>query len=280
MLIDPYGRELGGLRVSLTHRCNLNCFFCHNEGCRSGAEMDASEMALMLRRFRVLGFGEVKFTGGEPMLRGDAESIMESANALGYRTSVTTNGTLRIPKNVDSVNISLHSLKRDVYERITGHGTLRKATEAVKRCDAPSKKTNAVMLKGINDAEVPAMLEFALANGANLQLIELTPFDGARGAHMPLDGIEKALAENANRVETRALHNRRRYWFDGHYAEVVTRSAALCAGCTRLRVTADGAIKPCLMSETALSIRGALGDAQAFERRVREAVSLRAPYYR
>ncbi|MCD6387416.1 MAG: GTP 3',8-cyclase MoaA [Methanophagales archaeon] len=206
-LIDAFGREITSLRFALTRRCNLNCIYCHAEGEERGGGDATKEISADLvvkvakvasQRFSVR---KVKFSGGEPLLRGDLAEIIQRIRAYEDEISLTTNGTLLREKaseladaGLDRVNVSLDTLNPEKYDFITRtKGNLSKVIDGIYAAvdaNLTPVKLNMVLLKGINDGEIWEMMDFVRDfNGRNgkdaliLQLIELMPFFGIYSSH-------------------------------------------------------------------------------------------------
>jgi len=215
--------------------------------------------------------------------------------------SMTTNGALLAEKaaslrkaGLRRVNVSLHSMRPEVFQKITGLNALSKVERGVAAAlesGLRPVKLNMVVLKGLNADEIPEMIEFSRREGAVLQLIEFQPLQ--RGAkdwnrfYYDLRPVEEMLKNRSKEVHERALHRRKQYHLrDGAVVEVVRpmHNSRFCRFCTRLRVTSDGRLKPCLMRDdnlvdaVALLRRGASRPelAEAF----REAAARREPYWR
>lgn len=299
---DRYGRPLTSLRVSVTNECNLNCFYCHREGCLSGDRaMTAEEIGDIVRVGVEFGIRKVKLTGGEPLVREDIVDVVSSvAQPSITDVSMVTNGTklARLAKDLaeaglSRVNISLDTLDPKNYEYITGASKLDQVLDGVDAAlDAGFSpvKLNMLVLRGVNDAEVGRMIEYSLSRGTILQLIELlwTPETAEvyEKFHVDLDPIQRELKERASRVETRWLMQaRRRYVIDGGEVEIVSpmHNSEFCAFCTRIRLTPDGYLKPCLMrNDNLVDILGPIrsGNGEAARVAFREAIERREPFYK
>jgi cyclic pyranopterin phosphate synthase len=297
---DSYQRPIKGLRISITQRCNLNCFYCHHEG-EAGAneEMSADEIIRIVRVASTLGVRRVKYTGGEPLLRSDLPEIIRRTVSLGMEdTAITTNGSLLKGKAIalrkaglQRLNLSLPSLKPDVYSSLTG-GHLKDAIEGASEASRSGIeiKINVVIMKGLNDNEAEGFINFARSIGGSLQLIELEDLGLEDGLyfsyHLDLEELERSVAGMAERVMKREEMNRRmRYFVRGAQVDIVrpVENADFCRACTRLRVTSDGRLKPCLMrSDNLVDILGPMrgGCTDAYLKKLfLKAVSLRSPYY-
>ncbi len=259
-LTDSYGRTINSLRVSITNRCNLNCIYCHREGESRDikTEMTAEAIKNIVEASRTFGISKVKFSGGEPLMRDDFENIIQSLPEL-EDISATTNGVYLAQRakrlaesGLSRINISLPSLSPEKYRKVTG-GDIRHVLEGI---DAAVEylspvKLNMVLLRGINDTEIEKMMDFArrYEGAVILQLIELMDFRLAADYKMNINEIEKFLESKASDIKERAMHRRRKYYIDGAEVELVRPidNSYFCANCTRLRVTSDGRLKPCLL---------------------------------
>ena len=301
-MIDPHGRSVNSLRISVTQRCNFDCFFCHQEGeSNPGGEMSPGEIEAIVSVAAELGINKVKLTGGEPLLRDDITEIVRRIDPYVDEVSMTTNGYGLAEKACDlrdaglmRVNISLHSTRPDVFCKIIGREALtevRRGIAAALECGLRPVKLNMVVMKGVNDGEFQDMVDFSREVGAILQLIEYQPLE--RGAddwekyHFDLRSLEKELEANAERIVEREMHRRKQYYLGGGAIVEVVRpmhNSQFCQFCTRLRVTSDGRLKPCLMRDdnhveaVSLLRRGATRKeiVEAFM----EAVARREPYWR
>lgn len=295
MLVDRFGRRVKGLRISVTDRCNLNCFYCHREGCRHGyREMTAKEIIKIVEIAKELGIEEVKLTGGEPTLREDLEEILEGI-PKSLEISMTTNATLlsnRADRLADAglrrINVDLPTLNEEKYQWITGKPLLKQAIEglqAAMNAGLRPIKINMVLLNEINVDEVEKMLEFCADNGLVLQLIELLPVnDGLSKCWYDLRPIEKKLEESATRIEQREMHWRKKYVMSRGEVEIVQpmHNSEFCLHCNRLRLTSDGYLKPCLMrNDNLVDVLGALrsGNSERVKEAFLRATELRQPYF-
>ncbi|WP_199920126.1 GTP 3',8-cyclase MoaA [Thermococcus piezophilus] len=307
MLFDRFGRPVTNLRISLTKDCNFRCFFCHREGQHFNArlELTPAEIERLVRIASHLGIKKVKLTGGEPTVRDDILEIVRRIKPYVADLSMTTNGSrlkeLSKPlaeAGLDRVNVSLHSLRPEVYKRITGvdmlDTVLEGIDEAVKYLSPV--KLNMTVMKGLNDGEIWDMIEFAAKTGVILQLIELeapkemTQTNFFRKYFFPLKPVEQKLEEMAIETKERQMHRRKKYFIptDHGIAEVeVVRSmhnTMFCANCTRLRVTSNGKFKTCLLRKNdlidfATALRNGASDEELIEI-FKKAIRLREPYWK
>ena len=264
LLIDPFGRTLKSLRISITNRCNLDCIYCHHEGdAGSKSEMSVETVSNIVHAAAEHGVNKVKFSGGEPLVRKDFEDMLSLLPEL-RDVSATTNGVLLSSRasdlkdaGLDRVNISLDSLDPDVYRYITNSSdrTLSKVMDGIHAAvDAglTPVKLNMVLLKDVNEGEIDSMMDFtgSFKGDVILQLIELMDFNDVSSYQVDADAMEKYLELRAEDVRVRSMHRRKKYIIDGTEVEFVrpVDNTEFCANCNRLRVTADGKLKPCLLS--------------------------------
>jgi cyclic pyranopterin phosphate synthase len=289
-MVDSYGRKVTGIRIALTPHCNLRCIYCHHEGeLLPGGEISGDMVVSIAKAAAELGMRSVKFTGGEPLLRKDLDLIIARI-PQSLDISITTNGILLAEQaealaraGLNRVNVSLDSLQPNRYCQITGGrpGDLEKVLSGIDasiEADLLPIKLNVVVLKR-NESEVPEMIEFCRRRGLILQLIELLDIQG-QGISGDIEGIERSLAAQADSIITREMHRRKKYFLDGAEVEVVRPmdNTEFCAHCTRLRVTSDGKIKPCLLrSDNLVKIDSC--DPVRVKELLRMANARREPYF-
>jgi cyclic pyranopterin phosphate synthase len=303
MIYDNCGRPVLNLRISVTQKCDKHCPYCHREGeINPSTVMSVEEIIRIVKIAISLGISRVKLTGGEPLLRREIVWIVRNIAGLeGLRDlSMTTNGTnLKTlaedlkKAGLNRVNISLPTLNPELYHNLMG-GNLKDALEGVKAAvEAGFRpvKLNMLVLKNVNDGEVKEMIRYAEQSGTILQLIELEPINLNKAYymryHLALDEIELSLEKRA--VETRVrkyMQNRRVYTLPNGRVEMIhpTENTEFCASCTRIRVTSDGKVKPCLMRKDNLidlltPLRNGANDKKLKELFL-EAVKKREPYYK
>ena len=308
MLVDRYGRTATDLRVSLTDRCNLRCTYCMPpEGLEwlPGPEVltDAEVVRLIGVAVRHLGVREVRFTGGEPLLRRGLVDLVAACAELSPRPrmSLTTNGVglSRIAPalaraGLDRVNVSLDTLDPDRYERVTLRRRLVDVfagLAAAAEAGLTPVKVNAVLLRHLNDDEAPALLRWCLERGYELRFIEQMPLDPQhswdRGrmvtAAETLELLQTEFALTPETAEARGSAPAETWLVDGGPARVgiigsVTRP--FCAACDRVRLTADGQVRTCLFAREESDLRGPLragaGDEELAERWRRAMLGKRA----
>jgi GTP 3',8-cyclase len=286
MLLDTFGRIATDLRVSLTDRCNLRCAYCMPEEGLSWLakpELLTDEEIVRLVRIAVteLGVTEVRFTGGEPLLRPGLVGIVERCAALSPRPrlSLTTNGiglervagALR-DAGLDRVNVSLDTIDPETFQRITRrrrHDDVLRGLAAAKEAGLTPVKVNAVLLPGVNEAEAPDLLAWAIEHEYELRFIEQMPLDAQHGwqrgsmitAGDILASLRTRFTLTPEGEEERGSAPAERWLVDGGPARVgviasVTRP--FCRACDRTRLTADGQVRTCLFATEETDLRAAL----------------------
>jgi cyclic pyranopterin phosphate synthase len=282
---DDFGRAINYLRVSVTDRCNLRCVYCMpEEGIRKQAHADIlryEELALVIRAAADLGICKVRLTGGEPLARlGLVDFVrMVAATPCIDDISMTTNGTLLARHAQDlataglhRVNISLDTLRPDRFSQITRRNRLDDVwagIAAAQQAGLTPIKLNMVVVRGLNDDEVADLAQRTLSDGWHVRFIELMPI-GAN-VHWAGDGVVP-IPEIRSRIESRVGHlepvhgpkgnGPARYYrlpgAEGTVGFIGAQSEHFCATCNRLRLTADGRLRPCLMSTHEIDLSLAL----------------------
>ena len=284
MLRDSYNRPIRDLRVSLTDRCNFRCFYClpHGEPPIAPKEQMLSfeEIEYVCEIFVGLGIEKLRLTGGEPMLRRDIETIIRKLSPLktsGLRDlALTTNGYYLPDRaqslkdaGLDRVTISLDSLKRDVFKRMTGVDVLDKVLAgiaAAKNAGLEPIKINAVIVRGHNEDEVADFAAFAREYDVKMRFIEFMPLDSghewAREDVVSGKEIRERISERFPLVRVDAARgsdtSSRDRFADGAPGEIgiiAPVTEPFCGACSRIRLTADGQIRTCLFSTVEHSLR-------------------------
>ncbi len=294
-LADRFGRVATDLRVSLTDRCNLRCNYCMPA---EGLDWLPTEQTLtddeVVRLITIgverLGITEVRFTGGEPLLRRGLVDIVARTHALGVETSLTTNalGLSRTAQaladaGLDRINASIDSVRPDTFATITRRDRLKDVIaglEAAKAAGLGPIKLNAVLLRGTNDDQAPELLRWSIEHGYDLRFIEQMPLDAQhdwnRAEMVTADEIFAALSAEFTLTPhgaPRGSAPAELFDIDGGPATVgviasVTRP--FCGDCDRVRLTADGQVRNCLFAREESDLRTALrtgaGDEEIAER--------------
>ncbi|MGC5032387.1 GTP 3',8-cyclase MoaA [Micromonospora sp. DT229] len=285
LLVDRYGRTARDLRVSLTDKCNLRCTYCMPaEGLPwlAGPQLLTDDEVIRLIRVAVhrLGIEEVRFTGGEPLIRPGLTAIVTAVAALDPRPriSLTTNGiglarvapALRAA-GLDRVNVSLDTLDHARFLRLTRRDRLGEVLTGLAGAAVAGLtpvKINSVLMRGVNDDEAPALLRFALDHGYELRFIEQMPLDAQHGwDRASMVTAQEILTTLGTAYELspdpagRGAAPAETWLVNGGPAKVgvigtVTRP--FCGDCDRTRITADGQIRNCLFATEETDLRGAL----------------------
>lgn len=309
-LIDRFGRVATDLRVSLTDRCNLRCTYCMPEEGMSwlpstSVLSDDEIVRLATIAMRDLGVREVRFTGGEPLVRAGLPDIVgrlrEAARQLGLDVdlSITTNGVGLAGKaddlraaGLDRVNVSLDTLHPETFKEITRRDRLDDVLEgllAAQRAGFSPIKVNAVLIRGVNDDEAPDLLSWAIANGFQLRFIEQMPLDAQhewnRSAMVTAEETLtrlRAVFDLTPVDKPRGSAPAELYRIRGTDAAVgviASVSHPFCGACDRVRLTADGQIRNCLFARTESDLRTAMragADDAALARQWRRAMAVKA----
>ncbi|BAU82312.1 molybdenum cofactor biosynthesis protein A [Streptomyces laurentii] len=297
MLIDTYGRVATDLRVSLTDRCNLRCTYCMpEEGLSWLAKPDLLTDDEIVRLVRIavtdLGVTEVRFTGGEPLLRPGLTGIVARCAELEPRPqlSLTTNGiglartaaALR-DAGLDRVNVSLDTLRPEVFKTLTRrdrHQDVLDGMAAARAAGLTPVKVNSVLMPGLNQDEAPDLLAWAIEQDYELRFIEQMPLDAQHGwkrdgmitADDILASLRTRFALTPETAGERGSAPAERWAVDGgpHTVGVIgSVTRPFCRACDRTRLTADGQVRTCLFAteETDLraALRGTASDAEIAE---------------
>ena len=296
-LADTFGRVATDLRVSLTDRCNLRCSYCMPaEGLEWLPNDDVLTDDEIVRLITIgverLGIREVRFTGGEPLLRRGLADIVRRTAALSPRpeTSITTNGLglthtakALAEAGLDRVNVSLDTVRSEDFLTITRRDRFADVVAGLEAASAAGLgpvKVNAVLLRGINDDQAPELLQWCMDRGYQLRFIEQMPLDAqhrwSRESMVTADEIFTSLAtvftlEPAE--EPRGSAPAELFTVDGgpHTVGVIASvTRPFCGDCDRVRLTADGQVRNCLFAREESDLRGALragaDDAEIAER--------------
>lgn len=305
MLVDKYGRKLTHLRISVTHDCNYGCIFCHREGELGGRDfLKPEHIGLVSYVASQLGIRYFKLTGGEPLFRDDvARIVAEVKREGGGEVSITTNGFFLkerirdlVDAELDRINVSLHSLKRDVYRLLTRVDGLERVLEGLilaKDYGLPVKLN--FVLTGYNYGEIDALLDFASKNGFNVNIIEVIPVGlgnlNFEKIFYSIDGVASHLEKIAVKKIVRDLQSRPVYILpSGIGVELIASycNPYFCAKCTKIRLTHDGKLKPCInRNDNLVDIRWILEGNMSREEKIDlitkafyKANELREPYFR
>lgn len=297
---DRFGRPITHLRVSVTSRCNHSCVFCHREGVlapNAQKEMSPEDIEFLILTSTAIGVNNVKFTGGEPLIREDIVRIVSLAKKHVREVTLVSNGSLLskyasglAEAGLDRLNVSLHSVREETFKRITG-GRLREVLSGIDAAIQAGLKVKLdFLLLKHNIEEFPEVVDYAERKGLDMNVIELIPLGMPPKVYAslraPLDHVVKYLDKRASKKEVIRFQNRPVYELPTGIKVYVIRgygNPELCAGCTRLRVTPDGKLKTCIYRNDNLvdawdEIR--LRNKEGLLRRFIEAVRLREPFFK
>jgi cyclic pyranopterin phosphate synthase len=305
MLVDRFGRVHTDLRVSLTDRCNLRCTYCMPE--TGLAWLPKPELLTDEELVRVVGIAvregirEVRLTGGEPLIRPGVVDIVRAIAALVPRPklALSTNGIGLIElaeelaaAGLDRVNVSLDTLDRDRFSALTRRDRLDDVLTGLAAAQAAGLapvKVNSVLMRGINDHDAAALLDFCLAHGYELRFIEQMPLDPQHSwDRSRMVTADEILAQLRERHTLTPLAGRgsapAETWLvdrgPGRVGIIASVTRPFCAACDRVRLTADGQVRNCLFAREESDLRGPLRAGASDEElavRMRMAVASKKP---
>lgn len=288
-LSDSFGRRFPYLRLSLTEACNFRCSYCLPDGYQADGRprfLALDEIQRLVRAFAALGMHKIRLTGGEPSLRKDLEQIIATvASVQGIRkVAITTNGTLlprRLPgwqrAGLTALNVSMDSLQRDRFHAITGHDRLPEIQQGLQMAQVlglPSIKLNAVLLRGLNDDELPQWMEYLRERALSVRFIELMRTgdneDYFKRHHLRADTVIAQLQDAgwSERPRSADAGPAREFSHPGHRGSIgiiAPYSRDFCRGCNRLRVTACGDLRLCLFGDFGVPLRPLLQSDDDFD---------------
>lgn len=278
-LVDGFGRTFPYLRLSLTEACNYRCSYCLPDGYQADGRptfLSLEEIKRLVRGFAAVGMRKIRLTGGEPSLRKDLPSIIAAVSATPgvQRIAVTTNGCL-LPRHVrlwreaglTALNVSLDSLQSARFAAITGHDRFAEVMEGVEIAQGlgfDAVKLNAVLLRGLNDDELPAWMDFLRDRDVSIRFIELMRTGDNQAYferhHYRAEALEQQLVDAGWTLRPRAADAgpAREYAHPGYRGRIgiiAPYSKDFCAGCNRLRVTARGDLRLCLFGDFGIPLR-------------------------
>ncbi|SJZ34137.1 GTP 3',8-cyclase MoaA [Selenihalanaerobacter shriftii] len=278
---DKYKRKINYLRVSVTDRCNLRCFYCMPEGgidLKNHKEiLRYEELYKIIKSANELGVKKVRLTGGEPLVRKGLVNFIREIKGLGIEDlSLTTNGVLLakyaedlVKAGLDRVNISLDTLKDEKFNEISRSSSelsqVLLGIEEAQRVGLTPLKLNVVPIKGINDNEIEDFAKLTLDNQLIVRFIELMPlgesYNWAEEKYISISDIKERLIKLDNLISTSEIKGNgpaKYYQFPnakGKIGFISPISDHYCSECNRIRLTADGFLKPCLHSDNELNIK-------------------------
>ena len=302
-LTDPFGRHIEYVRLSVTDKCNLRCFYCMPEGFRDFEEQEHwltfEEITRVITAFAKLGIARVRITGGEPLVRKNlCQLVGQLADIPNINDlSLSTNAALLekhaedlASAGISRINVSLDSLKADRFSQITRGGRLKDVLAgllAARDAGLQPVKINMVALKGVNDDEFVDMVEFCVEHGFVLRFIESMPVgDSGREAsrqYLNLQTVRDQLASVYDLIPGTMTGGgpARYYWLKGTDMQIgfiTPISQHFCETCNRVRLSVDGTLHLCLGQEHSMSLRPLLREAisdEELQRKIVEAIALK-----
>ncbi|HTY23387.1 MAG TPA: GTP 3',8-cyclase MoaA [Desulfomonilaceae bacterium] len=285
LLIDPHGRVIDYMRISITDLCNLRCIYCMPpEGIQLLSHSDIlsyEEILTIIRVARSLGIRKIRITGGEPLVRrGVLEFISRLTRMSGIEdVALTTNGVLLArmagdlkAAGLNRINVSLDSLRRETFHAVTGMDRLGEVLAGIETALEQGfdlVKINVVLLQGVNEADLPAFARLTLEKPIDVRFIERMPFGMNQCPNSP-DPLSALKAREIIRRELGELHPVDRNPLDGpatmfRLEQAVGRVGIIdpvtghfCGTCNRIRLTARGALRPCLLGNGEIDIKSDL----------------------
>ncbi|MCB0477851.1 MAG: GTP 3',8-cyclase MoaA [Crocinitomicaceae bacterium] len=273
-IVDQFGRVHDYLRISLTERCNLRCFYCMPE---EGIElrdkscfMSSEEVLDIAKTFVGLGVKKIRLTGGEPLIKKDAKNVILQLGKLPVELAITTNGVL-VDRFIDvfkeagikKVNVSLDSLNEQLFNKISRRSYFQKIKENISLLvkEGFETKINVVVIKDVNEHEIVDFVKWTQKENVHVRFIEFMPFDGNKwewerkvSYKKIYEIIEKEYG--ANRIlkiqdaKNDTSKNYRLFDGKGTFGVIASVTNPFCDTCNRIRLTADGKIKNCLFSQS------------------------------
>ena len=299
-LVDSFSRRINYMRISVTDRCDLRCIYCTDRfdpGLSHGDILRYEEIHRIVQAAAGLGVKKLRLTGGEALMRLHLSRLVEMlAHTEGIdEVSLTTNGTqlTRYAEELKTaglsrVNISLDSLKPDRFERITGSDRLKEVLEgieAAKKAGLNPVKINMVVLKDVNDDEILDFARKTLTDGWHVRFIEHMPFVNANECNGMvvirdiMSSIENALGKLEPYLPTSGNGPARYYRLpdvSGTLGFIGAVTECFCSECNRFRLTADGNLRPCLLDDDEVDLKGPLrngADIEEMKRLILEAAT-------
>ena len=297
MILDSFGRDHNYLRISLTDNCNLRCFYCMPEEnydfTPASQLMQLDEIEAISKIFVSQGVNKIRLTGGEPLVRKDADKIILALSKLPVKLTLTTNGTrihhyIDILKkaNIKSLNISLDTLIADKFLLLTRRDQFTLVYNNIQLLIANGfhVKVNVVAMKGVNDMEINDFIAWTKSTPIDVRFIEFMPFSGNRWTSNKVFTLQEILDVVKEKFEVITLQNdehdtAKKYMVPGHagtFAVISTMTSPFCSGCNRMRLTADGKLKNCLFSKDESDILKAFRNNEDIIPLIQQSISSKA----
>lgn len=295
-IVDRFGRVHNYLRISLTERCNLRCFYCMPEEgiqLRDKAEFMSSEELLEIAgTFVKMGVRKIRLTGGEPLIKKDFDTVIRSLGNLGIELAITTNAILvdkyledLLAAGVKNINVSLDSLKEDRFNAISRRNYFQKIKSNIDLLlkNDFNVKINVVLMRDVNDDEVIDFIEWTRRENIHVRFIEFMPFDGNNwnldkkislkeilkkvNDYYAFGEVEKLIDAKNDTCKNYKIKNAK-----GTFGIISSVTNPFCSTCNRIRLTADGKIKNCLFSQTETDLLTAHRNGEKLEDLILESI--------
>lgn len=294
---DGEGRLIEYLRLSVTDRCNCRCTYCMPAGgvpmLRHEDILSFEELAEIVAAAAELGVRKVRLTGGEPLVRRGLPDLVRMLRAVPgvEELAMTTNATLLAPvagrlreAGLDRLNVSLDTLDAGLYRTLTRGGSLEDALAglaAARDAGFSHTKLNCVLMGGVNDGDVPRLAALAKDEPVDVRFIELMPMGPCAGwpkaRFVPAESVLKAVPDARPLRRDGVAELWHVPGWAGNVGLIRPMSHRFCDGCSRIRVTADGRLKPCLHSAAELALRGLHGEELLAE--LRRGIAAKPAYH-
>jgi GTP 3',8-cyclase len=283
MIKDRFGRNHNYLRISLTDNCNLRCHYCMPEEdytfTPQAKLMQPEEIEQLAMLFVKEGVTKIRLTGGEPLVRKDAASIILRLSRLPVHLTLTTNGTrlhefveVLEQANIHSLNISLDTLDAAKFKQLTRRDLFQRVVDNIELLVKKGFhiKLNTVVMKGLNDDEINNFIAWTKDTPVHVRFIEFMPFAGNEWKSDKVVTWQEILQKIAHEYSYLPLAHEenetaKKYIVPGHagtFAVISTMSENFCGDCNRMRLTADGKLKNCLFSKEETDLLAALRSGQ------------------
>lgn len=291
-MLDKHGRKINYLRVSVTDRCNLRCVYCMPKDGVIKKEHDSimryEEIFSVIKSASILGIDKIRFTGGEPLILKDIDRLIYNTSKIDSIKDIamTTNAILLEDKAVElkkaglkRVNISLDSLKKDRFRNITRGGDIDKVFKGIDKAlslGIKPIKINTVMMRGINDDEIKDFMNLTKEYPISVRFIELMPIgEGSKLYKDSYISSEEVISKYSDLIPVKSNKSStaQLYKFSKSKEKVgfiSPMSCKFCSNCNRVRLTAEGTLKPCLHSEKEVDLKKYLKDSESLLSKINE----------
>lgn len=292
-MIDKFNRKITYARISLTEKCNLKCKYCMPKGfcAKNSNELSDEQIKNIIKALLDLGINKIRFTGGEPLMRKNVIELLNEVCSLApIEWAITTNGTtlkhdaVALKKaGIKHINISLDTLDSQDYKTLTGSDLKNAVDGFYAALDAGFEtiRINAVLINGISEKQIENLAKITLKHNVDVRFIELMPI--GQCAEYSENHLLKANAVldilKDLKIGVQDAHAPAKYYkFDGAKGRVgliTPMSCNFCSECNRIRITADGKLKPCLHSDIEINLCDFLHNEDLLKKRIQEAVNIK-----